>query len=37
MTQNFNDIEIFGGLLPISILADKTLVDWLPCIVKYLG
>ena len=29
--------ENFGGLLPISILADKTLADWLPCTAKYLG
>ena len=35
MAQNFNLVaENFGGLLIISILVDKTLVDWLPCTAK---
>ena len=27
-------VEDFGGLVPINILADKTLADWLLCTVK---
>ena len=31
--ENFGG-KNFGELLPMSILADKTLADWLPCTAK---